>query len=167
MYPVILSKNKSVWERRVYAPKTIKRGTMHHTDIEKLSSILIELYEKMSSWEHAVVKESGLTPAQMHAIEILGHQESLRMKELAQKLGVTTGTLTVMIDRLEQNGLISRMPHKKDRRSIIIVLTEKGQKYFKEHHKLHLGLTRKITSSLTEDEAKQLYAFMEKLVSLL
>jgi DNA-binding MarR family transcriptional regulator len=59
------------------------------------------------------------------------------------------------------------MPHKKDRRSIIIVLTEKGQKYFKEHHKLHLELTRKITSSLTEDEAKQLYAFMEKLVSLL
>jgi len=55
----------------------------------------------MSSWEHAVVKESGLTPVQMHAIEILGHQESLRMKELAHKLGVTTGTLTVMIDRLE------------------------------------------------------------------
>ena len=140
---------------------------MHHTDIEKLSSILIELYEKMSSWEHAVVKESGLTPAQMHAIEILGHQESLRMKELAQKLGVTTGTLTVMIDRLEQNGLISRMPNENDRRSIIIVLTEKGQRYFEEHHKLHLELTREITSSLSEDEAKQLYTFMEKLVSLL
>jgi len=91
---------------------------MHHTDIEKLSSILIELYEKMSSWEHAVVKESGLTPAQMHAIEILGHQESLRMKELAQKLGVTTGTLTVMIDRLEQNGLISRKPNENDRRAL-------------------------------------------------
>ena len=139
---------------------------MHHTDIEKLSSILIELYEKMSSWEHAVVKESGLTPAQMHAIEILGHQESLRMKDLAQKLGVTTGTLTVMIDRLEQNGLLLRTPHKKDRRSIMIVLTKKGQRYFEEHHKLHLELTREITSSLTEDEAKQFYAYIEKLVSL-
>ena len=140
---------------------------MHHTDIEKLSSILIELYEKMSSWENAVVKESGLTPAQMHAIEILGHQESLRMKELAQKLGVTTGTLTVMIDRLEQNDLILRKPNENDRRSIVVVLTKKGQKYFKEHHKLHLELTREITSSLTEGEAKQLYTFMEKLVSLL
>ena len=140
---------------------------MHHTDIEKLSSILIELYEKMSSWEHAVVKESGLTPAQMHAIEILGRQESLRMKELAQKLGVTTGTLTVMIDRLEQNGLISRRPNENDRRSIVVVLTEKGYQYFKEHHKLHLELTHEITSSLTEDEAGQLYTFLEKLVSLL
>ena len=139
---------------------------MHHTDTEKLASSLIELYEKMSSWEHAVVKESGLTPTQMHAIEILGHQESLRMKELAQKLGVTTGTLTVMIDRLEQNGLISRRPNENDRRSIVVVLTKKGQKYFKEHHKLHLELTREITSSLREDEAKQLYVFMEKLVSL-
>jgi DNA-binding MarR family transcriptional regulator len=140
---------------------------MHHTDIERLSLILIELYEKMSSWEHAVVKESGLTPAQMHTIEILGHQESLRMKELAQKLGVTTGTLTVMIDRLEQNGLISRKPNEDDRRSIVVVLTKKGQKYFEEHHKLHLELTQEITSSLTKDEAKQLYTFMEKLVSFL
>ncbi len=138
---------------------------MHHTDLEKLSSILIELYEKMSSWEHAVIKESGLTPAQMHAIEILGHQESLRMKELAQKLGVTTGTLTVMTDRLEQSKLIERMPNKKDRRSIVVVLTKKGQRYFEEHHKLHLELTREITSSLSEDEAKRLYTFMEKLVS--
>jgi len=138
---------------------------MHHTDVEKLSSILIELYEKMSSWEHAVVKESGLTPAQMHAIEILGHQESLRMKELAQKLGVTTGTLTVMIDRLEQNDLISRKPNENDRRSIVLVLTKKGQKYFKEHHKLHLELTSEITSSLNEDETKQFYTFIEKLVS--
>jgi len=140
---------------------------MHHTDIEKLSSILIELYEKMSSWEHAVVKESGLTPAQMHAIEIMGHQESLRMKELAQKLGVTTGTLTVMIDRLEQNDLISRKPNENDRRSIVLVLTKKGQKYFKEHHKLHLELTSEITSSLNEDETKQFHTFIEKLVSLL
>ena len=139
---------------------------MHYTDIEKLSSILIELYEKMSSWEHAVVKESGLTPAQMHTIEIMGHQESLRMKELAQKLGVTTGTLTVMIDRLEQNGLILRKPHKKDRRSIMIALTKKGQEYFEEHHKLHLELTREITSSLNEDETKQFYTFIKKLVSL-
>ena len=140
---------------------------MHHTNIERLSLILIELYEKMSSWEHAVVKESGLTPAQMHTIEILGHQESLRMKELAQKLGVTTGTLTVMIDRLEQNGLILRKPNEDDRRSIVVVLTKKGQKYFEEHHKLHLELTQEITSSLTKDEAKQLYTFMEKLVSFL
>ena len=119
----------------------------------------------MSSWEHAVVKESGLTPAQMHAIEIMGHQESLRMKELAQKLGVTTGTLTVMIDRLEQNDLILRKPNENDRRSIVLVLTKKGQKYFKEHHKLHLELTSEITSSLNEDETKQFYTFIEKLVS--
>ena len=123
-------------------------------DDREVSSILIELYEKMSSWEHAVVKESGLSPAQMHTIEILGHQESLRMKEPAQKLGVATGTLTVMIDRLEQNDLISQRPNENDRRSIMIVLTKKGQKYFEEHHKLHLEPTREITSSLNEDETK-------------
>jgi len=86
------------------------------TGITKLSSQLVEFYEKMSSWEHDVVKNSGLSPAQMHTIEIVGHAVSLRMKELAGKMGVTTGTLTVMVDRLEEQGLLHRIPHEKDRR---------------------------------------------------
>ncbi len=68
-----------------------------------LSQMIIEFYDKISSWEHEVVKKSGLSPAQMHAIEIVGHHQKLRMKELAEKMGgITTGTLTVMVDRLEK-----------------------------------------------------------------
>ncbi len=69
---------------------------------EDLSQLIIELYDKISSWEHEVVKKSGLSPAQMHAVEIIGHHQKLRMKELAAKMGITTGTLTVMIPILSR-----------------------------------------------------------------
>ncbi|THB77152.1 MAG: MarR family transcriptional regulator, partial [Desulfobulbaceae bacterium] len=36
--------------------------------IETLSHQMIELYDKISSWEHSIVKDSGLSPAQMHTI---------------------------------------------------------------------------------------------------
>jgi len=130
----------------------------------KLSHQLVELYERLSSWEQAVVKGSGLSTAQMHTIEIVGHSGALRMKELAKKMGVTTGTLTVMVDRLEQQGILRRQAHETDRRSYLIVLTDKGEKLFAEHHQYHLGLTKEFTALLSPDERKQFSTILEKII---
>ncbi len=129
-----------------------------------LSQVIIELYDKISSWEHAVVKKSGLSPAQMHTLEIVGHHERLRMKDLAEKMGITTGTLTVMVDRLEKGGLVTRQPHPTDRRSYVIALTEKGLEHFQEHHQLHCLLTEELTASFSEDEVASLKHYLERLV---
>ncbi len=137
------------------------------TETEKLSHQLIELYGKLSSWEQDVVKSSSLSPAQMHTIEIVGHEPhgaTLRMKDLAKKMGVTTGTLTVMIDRLEQQGLLKRTPHETDRRSYLIALTEKGQGLFVEHHQYHLRLTEEITATLSTEEQALFSATLEKII---
>lgn len=130
----------------------------------ELSQIIIELYDKISSWEHAVVKKSGLSTAQMHAIEIVGHHKRLRMKELAEKMGITTGTLTVMVDRLERNGLVMRQPHPTDRRSYVIVLTDLGREHFQEHHQLHSLLTAELTASFSDAEIDSLKGYLERLV---
>lgn len=135
------------------------------TGITKLSHQLVEFYEKMSSWEHDVVKSYGLSPAQMHAIEIVGHAVSLRMKELAGKMGVTTGTLTVMVDRLEEQGLLQRIPHEKDRRSWLVELTDKGRMHFHQHHQYHLRLTEEITAALSAEEQEIFSVLLAKIIN--
>lgn len=120
--------------------------------IDHLAHAIVVFYEKLSSWEQEIVRDSGLTPGQMHAIEILGHEQPLRMKELAEKLGVTTGTLTVGVDRLEQKGLIARRPHETDRRSYRVVLTAAGHEQFTRHHDFHLKLTEDLAAALTPEE---------------
>jgi DNA-binding MarR family transcriptional regulator len=132
--------------------------------VKGLARHIVEFYEKLSSWEHEVVRGSDLTPGQMHAIEIIGHEESLRMKELAEKLGVTTGTLTVTVDKLERKGLIERRPHETDRRSYRIVLTGAGEEHFARHHAFHLKLTEEITSVLTPEELKTFEQVLDKVV---
>lgn len=133
--------------------------------IKELSRNIVEFYEKLSSWEHEVVRGSDLTPGQMHAIEIIGHEKSLRMKELAEKLGVTTGTLTVLVDRLEQKGLIERKPHETDRRSYRVVLTAAGKNHFAKHHEFHLKLTEELVAPLTLDELESFELMLGKVVS--
>lgn len=129
---------------------------------ESLTQKIIEFYERLSSWEHEVVKGSNLTPGQMHTIEIIGHSGPLRMKELAEKVGVTTGTLTVTVDRLEKAGLLQRTPHATDRRSYLVALTPKGDDHFARHHEFHLKLTQEMVSSLTAEEAVAFEHILDK-----
>jgi len=132
--------------------------------VNDLARSIVEFYEKLSSWEHEVVRGSDMTPNQMHAIEIIGHEKALRMKELAERLGVTTGTLTVTVDRLEQKGLIERQPHETDRRSYRVVLTPDGKKHFKKHHEFHVKLTEEIVSTLTPEELECFNTVLRKVV---
>jgi DNA-binding MarR family transcriptional regulator len=132
---------------------------------ETLTQLLIEFYEKFSSWEHGVVRESGLTLSQMHTLEILGAAGDLRMTELAAKMGITTGSLTVLVDRLEKNGMVVRKPHETDRRSIRVGLTEEGGRLSVEHHKLHTQLTQEISSVLSPEETKAFIEILGRITS--
>jgi len=131
---------------------------------EELSNLIVEFYDKVSSWEHDVVKDQGVTLEQAHTIETLGSANALRMKELASKMGITTGTLTVNIDKLEKLGFVKRVPNENDRRSILVRLTEKGEELFEEHHKMHLRLTTEMCSSLSEDEADKFKDILTKVL---
>jgi len=132
-------------------------------DTETLSALIIEFYERLSSWEHDVVRDSGLTLPQMHTLEILGNYPALRMKDLAARMGVTTGTLTMTVDRLEKRGLVQRAHNESDRRSVLVTLTEAGRSQFGEHHALHLGLTRELAGALSESETQSLRTILAKL----
>ena len=128
--------------------------------LEVLSHQLAEFYDKMASWEHSIVKDSGLSPAQMHTVEIIGHNQDMRMKELSERLGVTTGTLTVGVDKLEKLGLVERRAHESDRRSWLIVLTDEGKEMYEQHHKYHQEFTNEISRDLTLEQINNLTEYL-------
>ena len=131
--------------------------------MDKLSHEIVEFYEKLSSWEHAVVKNAGYSLPQVHAVEILGANGAMRMKELAEKIGITTGTLTVQIDKMEKAGLVTRKAHASDRRAILVDLTSKGLAIYKEHDQLHHRLTDQITAKFSDDDRQLLLTFFERI----
>ena len=132
-------------------------------DLSRLSASVIQFYEKLFSWESAVAKSSGLSPQQNHTIEIVGAEGPIRMKPLADKLGVTTGTLTVMIDRLQKAGYVERKNDPNDRRAFNVVLTDLGRKTHEEHHAYHLKLAEDISACLDKEEAELFSKMLEKI----
>lgn len=130
---------------------------------EELTHELLTFFNGFSSWENSIVRTSELTVSEAHALEVLGEHEKMNMKGLAQKLGVTTGTTTVTVDRLEKKNLAYRESTKEDRRVNLIVLTDVGMKAFEEHHAYHFQLTEQMTSILTDDEIKQFLYTLKKI----
>ena len=133
------------------------------SELEKLNQLLIEFYDKMSSWEQSVVKGTGYSLAQVHTIEVLGNHGAMRMKELAEKLGITTGTLTVQVDKLVNGGLIERVPHPQDRRAIVVGLTEQGLILHRQHNQLHLKLVQDLTQGLDDQQEQVLIQSLHKM----
>jgi DNA-binding MarR family transcriptional regulator len=131
--------------------------------LRELTDQLLNFYNAFSSWENSIIRASELSVSEAHAIEVLGQFGKMNMKGLAHKLGVTTGTTTVTMDRLEKKDYASREMTKEDRRSYFISLTEKGKAAFEEHHKYHLNLTEQIVSNLTDEEIIQLVSILKKI----
>ena len=136
---------------------------MSDGDVERLTNEMINFFNRFSSWETSVIRSSDLTLSETHAIEILGAHGEMKMKMLAEKLGVTTGTITVTVDRLEKKGYAKRGTTKEDRRAYIIELTPAGKKAFEDHHKHHLHLTEELMSLLSEEEIAAFVKILQKL----
>ncbi|KAF5086271.1 MarR family transcriptional regulator [Methanospirillum sp. J.3.6.1-F.2.7.3] len=130
---------------------------------EELNESLVEFFDRFTSWESSVIESSNLKISDAHAIEILGHYGRMNMKELAGKLGITTGTTTITVDRLEREGYAQRVRAEHDRRSYIIELTEDGALAYEEHHRHHLNLASEIASVLGDDETRIFIDLLKKI----
>jgi len=135
----------------------------HGEEVDLLNDGLMEFFDRFSSWESSVIEAGHLKISEAHAIEVLGHHGRMNMKDLAGKLGITTGTTTVTVDKLERAGFARRVRAENDRRSYIIELTEKGDDTFQEHHRHHLNLAAEIASILGKDETIAFISILQKI----
>jgi DNA-binding MarR family transcriptional regulator len=92
------------------------------TQIRQLSG---RAFEKM-------LKESGVEAfngAQGRILYVLWEHERLSITEIGRLTSLAKTTLTSMLDRMEDSGLIKRIPDKKNRRQIFISITDKAKGY--------------------------------------
>jgi len=95
----------------------------------RLLAECMQSFERLSG-EHA--RQCGLTHAQFDIIATLGNTPGMSYKELGDKTLITKGTLTGVIERLEQKGLVERERNEEDKRSFFVRLTPVGEAMFRE-----------------------------------
>ncbi|MCH8620067.1 MarR family transcriptional regulator [Undibacterium sp. TS12] len=87
----------------------------------------MQLFEQASARN---VRKLGFTHSQFDIIATLGNTPGMTCKELGEKTLITKGTLTGVLDRLEQKGLVQRERGNDDRRQLFVKLTPVGEATF-------------------------------------
>lgn len=78
------------------------------------------------------VFETHLPGSQSHLVFTLARRGPLKMSEIAQILGLTAGAVTAASDRLIDNGYVTRIRDKKDRRIVYLGITEEGKEMLQQ-----------------------------------
>lgn len=85
--------------------------------------VLIRTAQRHSQW---IERQSGVTGAQLWALQELSEQPGLRVGELANLMALHQSTASNMIDRLETQGVVRKERTAADQRVVRLFLTDKG-----------------------------------------
>jgi DNA-binding MarR family transcriptional regulator len=86
-----------------------------------------------------LAQRMGLTVTDLVALTIVSNAAECTPKLLASELGLTSGSVTALVDRLVDSGQVRREPRAGDRRSILVQLTDAGRATTETISGLYLG----------------------------
>ncbi|WHY12357.1 MarR family transcriptional regulator [Peribacillus frigoritolerans] len=93
---------------------------------DQLCFLLYASSREMTKKYKPLLDKLEVTYPQYLVLLLLWEQDTLTVKKIGELLALDSGTLTPMLKRMEQNGLIVRERSTEDERSVMIKLTEKG-----------------------------------------
>ncbi|HTV11939.1 MAG TPA: MarR family transcriptional regulator [Acidimicrobiales bacterium] len=77
----------------------------------------------------ALARNAGVSATDLDALEHLEADGPLTQRDLGERLSITSGAVTMLVDRLEAAGWVVRQPHPSDRRYILIELSAQAAEH--------------------------------------
>ncbi len=124
---------------------------------------LLRTHQALLSYAASHVHKLDLTLPQFDVIITLGNTPGMPFKKLGEETLITKGTLTGVISRLEDKGLVQRVASETDGRSQIIRLTEAGNALFERTFPEHLLYINQLFNNYSPEDITVLEAVLVRL----
>ncbi|MBK1786057.1 MarR family winged helix-turn-helix transcriptional regulator [Prauserella cavernicola] len=143
-----IARAAQLWEDRIGPSETMAAVTG-----------LMRVQQIVQSAVDGALKPHGLTFARYEALVLLtfARSSSLPMRVMGERLQLHPTSVTNIVDRLEKDGLVKRVPHPTDRRTTLVEITDDGRSRREQATKAVtaidfglVGLTSRQTDQLTE-----------------
>ena len=109
--------------------------------------------------------ELGLTMAQAKVLYLVHSAGTLRMSELASRLGVTISTTSAQVDRLAALGLLRRSEDLADRRHVLLAITDAGTDQLERMRELNVQQLQRLVARLTDEDLETVAMAIEILAA--
>jgi len=119
-------------------------------------------YRTLSKKYQSFADRYGIPVAQLGALQKLWKEDDLSISELGTRMGLAPGSVTELVDRMKQNGYVSRVRLKSDRRVVKVRLSAKGQGLRRIVPSFSEEINVLLRRKLSEEEMVLLVALLRK-----
>lgn len=129
----------------------------------KLFVVLSRARTAVARITEADIGRHGLSPGEFAILEALYHKGQLLLGEVQRKILVSSGGVTYLVDRLEQQGLVERRDCANDRRARYAALTSKGEQLMERIFPEHAEAVRHAVRGLGMEEKRRAIELLKQL----
>ena len=130
---------------------------------------LINQIQKISSRKfNELLKEKNIDEfngSQGVILYSLWNNKELTIKEIGKITGLAKTSLTSMLDRMEEKGLIRRKDNSEDKRSIKIMLTDKAKELEKDYNDISNKMSNIFYKNFSDKEINEIEKYLERIIS--
>ncbi|MBP2033883.1 DNA-binding MarR family transcriptional regulator [Clostridium algifaecis] len=106
-----------------------------------------------------------VTPVQYGILKCLWSEDGQTPKQISDILGLDGSTITGLLDRMENKGLLKRAENPEDRRTLKVIITDKGLKLREPIEVVVEKMNIHIMEIFTEDEQQQFKNFLRQIIN--
>ena len=132
---------------------------------ERLASVVRAIGRAGSAsslYGQALAQRLGLAPIDVEALDMLNVENGMAVGRLAELTGLTTGSATRMVDRLEQAGYVRRVPDPADRRRVVVELVPGVDRKWVALHASIIAAQLDIVSGYDDGQLALLAGFLDR-----
>ena len=110
----------------------------------------------------AEMMANKLNITEFSVLEVLYFKGKQTIQQIGKSILISSGSMTYVIDKLEQRGLLNRIDCPNDRRVIHVVLSEDGVRFMEKIMPKHLELIHHMFGDLTDQESQTMIQLLKK-----
>lgn len=129
--------------------------------ISRIKQVGTRLFDRML----ADADIDAFNGAQGRILYVLWQKDGLTISQLSAKTSLANTTLTAMLDRMEQNGLLQRLPVPGDRRALRICLTPKARSLQTDYDSISQQMNAMYYQGFTEEEITAFEGYLKRVLT--
>ena len=136
-------------------------------DVEGIVDRIGGLSRRFHRFLDETLAEVGLDLAEWKALAVMhqaGEPYRSTPSKLAKRMELSSGAVTNRLDRLEQSGLVRRLPDPDDRRGVLVEMTEHGREKSQRAVGVQAKKEELVAAALTTGEKKQLNDLLRRMM---
>jgi MarR family 2-MHQ and catechol resistance regulon transcriptional repressor len=140
-----------------------QHSTQDNRQAMRLYIALTRTYKAVLEKDQRNIRGYGLNASEFGVLELLYNKGPHPLQQIGDKILITSGTITYVIDKLTKKGLLIRRPCDMDRRIIYAELTEVGKARMSEILPNHYQTLAESFAGLNSEEKEQAIGLLKKI----